>query len=81
MVGSFECRIISPEAVLFSGAAEALTVVDAAGEMQILPGHAETFVALANGQVTVQKTDGTTTSFDSTGGVLHFYDGTAAVVL
>ncbi len=81
MTDTIDCRILAPDAAVFSGPALDLTVVDRSGQMQILPGHAEMFVALASGQIKVSRPDGSSASFPVKEGVLHFRDGRAVIVL
>jgi F-type H+-transporting ATPase subunit epsilon len=52
---SFHLEIVSPEGLLFSGAAQKLFVTGALGELEILSGHAPLLTSLEPGPVWVVK--------------------------
>ncbi len=81
MEGTIECLILAPDSTVFSGPAASLTVSDPAGQMQILPRHAEIFAALSGGDIAVARPDGSKISFPVKSGVLHFRDDRAVIVL
>ncbi len=81
MTGSLQCMIIAPDSTIFSGPVRELTVSDRSGSLQILPRHAEMFMAVAPGEIVLRRPDGSPLSLSVSGGVLHFKDDVATVVL
>lgn len=51
------------------------------GEIQILPGHAEIFAILIEGQVTVSSTNHPTQTFPISGGDLHSLNEEVNIIL
>jgi F0F1-type ATP synthase epsilon subunit len=51
------------------------------GEMQVLPGHAEMFVILRNGDLVLRQSDGREESKRITGGECHIRDDHVTVVI
>ncbi len=47
-------RVVSPEKTLFFGVAESITLPTENGEIQVLPGHAESFFILEKGEITLE---------------------------
>jgi len=48
------CKIVSPKKTLFSGPVESITLPSQNGEVQILPGHAESFFLLRKGEIVLK---------------------------
>lgn len=63
--------IVSAEAQIYSGLAEAVYAKGAMGELGILPGHTPLLTSLQPGQVRVKKPDGAEELFYISGGVLE----------
>lgn len=74
------CRILTASKTLFDDEADSLTVPAVNGEMEVLPGHAEAFAALATGAAVVLK-GGKTWSFPIESGALHVHEDAVDVLL
>jgi len=51
------------------------------GEMQVLSGHAETFMLLRKGSIRLERATGGTERIDINGGECHVRDGELVVIL
>jgi F-type H+-transporting ATPase subunit epsilon len=79
VAGTLQVSVISPEQVLFEGAASALTVPAFDGEMGILPMHAPLMTLLGNGTLRIESAAGVK-QFRVSGGFLQVVDDTVRVV-
>jgi len=79
MAGTLQVSVISPEQVLFEGAASSVTAPAFDGELGILPMHAPMMTLLGNGTLQVQSSDGLK-RFRIAGGFLQVVDDTVRVV-
>ncbi len=79
MTGTLQVSVISPEQVLFEGAASSVTVPAFDGELGILPMHAPMMTLLGTGTLQVQGSDGLK-RFHVAGGFLQVVDDTVRVV-
>lgn len=71
--------VISPEAAIFDGEADAVTAPAYDGQVGILPRHAPFMTLLGEGPLLV-KTPGTTLKFKVRGGFLQAVNNTVRVV-
>jgi F-type H+-transporting ATPase subunit epsilon len=71
--------VISPEAAIFDGDADAVTAPAYDGQVGILPRHAPFMTLLGRGTLTVQA-GGTTQRFEVDGGFLQAVNNTVRVV-
>jgi F-type H+-transporting ATPase subunit epsilon len=55
MAATLKLEIVTPEAKVFSGDVEMVTLTGTEGDMGILPGHAPTMTQLAAGEITVRQ--------------------------
>lgn len=69
------------DGAVFVGEALDVTLSDAAGQMQILPGHAEAYVVVAVGDIAVRRPDGTVKAFPAQDGILHVLDDKVTIAL
>ena len=74
-----QVTVISPEASMFDGEADAVVAPAFDGEVGILPNHAPFMTLLGNGTLTVRGTDGTR-RFAVRGGFLQVVDNRVRVV-
>ena len=79
MAGTLQVSVISPEQVLFEGAASSVTAPAFDGELGILPMHAPMMTLLGTGTLQVQSSDGLK-RFRIAGGFLQVVDDTVRVV-
>jgi F-type H+-transporting ATPase subunit epsilon len=78
-VAALQVSVISPEQVLYEGAASAVTAPAFDGEVGILPMHAPLMTLLGTGTLQVQANDGLK-RFRVAGGFLQVVDDTVRVV-
>jgi len=79
VAGTLQVSVISPEQVLFEGAASSVTAPAFDGELGILPMHAPMMTLLGHGTLQVQSSDGLK-RFRIAGGFLQVVDDTVRVV-
>lgn len=79
MAGTLQVSVISPEQVLFEGAASSVTAPAFDGEVGILPMHAPMMTLLGTGTLQVQSGEGLK-RFRIAGGFLQVVDDTVRVV-
>jgi F-type H+-transporting ATPase subunit epsilon len=79
VAGTLQVSVISPEQVLFEGAASSVTAPAFDGELGILPMHAPMMTLLGTGTLQVQSSDGLK-RFRIAGGFLQVVDDTVRVV-
>lgn len=79
MAGTLQVSVISPEQVLFEGAASSVTAPAFDGEVGILPMHAPMMTLLGTGTLQIHGNDGTR-RFRIAGGFLQVVDDTVRVV-
>jgi F-type H+-transporting ATPase subunit epsilon len=63
--------IVSPEAQIFSGLVEMVSVTGELGELGILPGHTQLLSAIKPGQVRMTKQGGKKETYYISGGILE----------
>jgi F-type H+-transporting ATPase subunit epsilon len=78
-VAALQVSVISPEQVLYEGAASAVTAPAFDGEVGILPMHAPLMTLLGTGTLLVQASEGLR-RFRVAGGFLQVVDDTVRVV-
>ena len=76
-----ECQILTEKKVLFSGQSQYITLPAANGMMQVLPGHAESFVVLQAGEIVVVTKIGKVRSFTVPGGLGYVRDDQVVVLI
>ncbi|MEO7998360.1 MAG: F0F1 ATP synthase subunit epsilon [Gemmatimonadaceae bacterium] len=72
--------VISPERILFEGAAKSIVAPAFDGEVGILPMHAPMMTLLGKGTLRVESTEGGTQRFDVDGGFLQVAEDQVRVV-
>lgn len=78
-MAALQVSVISPEQVLYEGAASAVTAPAFDGEVGILPMHAPLMTLLGTGTLQVQSSEGLK-RFRVSGGFLQVVDDTVRVV-
>ena len=76
-----ECVITSPKKTAVYKNLESVALPAFYGRMQILPGHAESFVVLREGFILLRQPGGKTDSVEISGGECHIKDNRALVIL
>ena len=71
MTMTMHVDIVSLEANIFSGRAEALFVTGTLGELGIYPGHAQLLSSIKPGQIRIQRADSEEMVFYVSGGLLE----------
>jgi F-type H+-transporting ATPase subunit epsilon len=71
--------VISPNAAIFDGEADAVTAPACDGQVGILPRHAPFMTLLGRGPLVI-RTGGTTKKFDVNGGFLQTINNTVRIV-
>jgi len=79
-VATLTVSVISPERVLFEGAARSVVAPGFDGEMGILPMHAPLMTLLGKGTLRVESVAGGTQRFDVDGGFLQVAEDQVRVV-
>ena len=79
MAGVLQVSVISPEQVLYEGAATAVTAPAFDGELGILPSHAPLMTLLGRGVLRLESSEGAR-QFQVAGGFLQVVDDTVRVV-
>ena len=74
-----QVTVISPEASMFDGEADAVVAPAFDGEVGILPGHAPFMTLLGEGTLTVRRSE-TVSRFSVRGGFLQVVDNRVRVV-
>jgi F-type H+-transporting ATPase subunit epsilon len=72
-------EILTPEALIFTGDADVVTLPGEVGSFQILEGHAPIISTLAKGTITV-KNKAEVHTFLATGGVVEVANGNVSVL-
>jgi len=80
VAGSFHVRVVSPEKVVYEGAAAAMVAPAWDGQVGILPGHAPLLALLGAGELSVRVPGGDTNRYYVAGGILKVEGGTATVL-
>ena len=75
-----QVTVISPEASMFDGEADALVVPAFDGQVGILPNHAPFMTLLGEGSLTVRRRGETVSRFSIRGGFLQVVDNRVRVV-
>lgn len=81
MAESLSCTVRSSKGTSFDDVVLSVTVPSPSGQVQILPGHAEAYVALADGVLTAAMPNGDAREVPVQGGVVHVKDDRVIVVL
>ncbi len=81
MIPTFHCLIRSLDQVVFEGQVRAVTLPAVDGEMQVLAGHADAFLAVGEGRITVEEAGGSTRPLPAPGGVCRISGGNATIVI
>lgn len=76
-----DCDIISPENITSFKELKSVRVPAYRGEAQILPGHAESFMMLKTGQITLEKNGTKKDVIDIQGGECHVLNDTVKIIL
>lgn len=74
------CRIVSPQRTQYVERLTKITIPAYRGEMQILTGHAETFVSVLPGDVVLHEAAGSVDRIPILGGQCHV-SGNAVVII
>ena len=69
-MASLDVRVVSPEKIVFEGAASALVAPAWDGQVGVLPGHAPMLALLGVGALSVERPGGGRDRFHVAGGVL-----------
>ena len=80
MAATFELEILTPEARVFSGAAQALLAPGETGYLGVLAHHAPMLVALTVGRLEAHAADGPRHYFVTTGGFLYVAENRAVIL-
>jgi F-type H+-transporting ATPase subunit epsilon len=75
-----QVTVISPDASMFDGEADAIVAPAFDGEVGILPNHAPFMTLLGEGTLTVRRAGGSTSRFRVRGGFLQVVDNQVRVV-
>jgi F-type H+-transporting ATPase subunit epsilon len=76
----FHVDVVTPEAVIWSGAAQMISTRTTEGEIGILADHEATMAALASGPVVITDADGGVTAIGIYGGFLQIYSNTVTLL-
>lgn len=77
---SMQVDVVSPDAQVFSGEADAVYARSEDGEIGILPGHQPALLSLRAGSAVRVQHDGSEEAFTVTGGFLEFRDNRLTVL-
>jgi F0F1-type ATP synthase epsilon subunit len=77
----FNCRILTKEKPLFSSRIESATIPARNGQMQILEGHAESFVSLSKGKIILQVANGKIKDISVKAGLAHIYNNSLVILI
>jgi len=80
MADTFTCTIRSSDGDLLVGELRSLTLPTASGEVEVLPGHAEAFIAVVPGAIAAVDAAGNRRDIPSKTGVLHVAGDRAVIV-
>ncbi len=77
-----KCKIVSAkENRIFDNVLSVIIPNTAQGQIQILPQHAESFILLNEGEMTLEKVSGESQIFEINRGLCHIRDDTVTVIL
>ena len=76
-----QVQLITPEKILFDGAANYVQVCGAMGEFGVLPNHAPLVSALKAGKVAVELAGGERKEFEVSGGVAEVQAGKVTILV
>ena len=79
-MAAMRLRVVTPEQVIYDGAARSLVAPAWDGWVGILPGHAPFLTLMGEGPLTVEPESGTRQSFTVTGGVMKVEDNQVTVL-
>ncbi len=79
-MAAMRLRVVTPEQVIYDGAARSLVAPAWDGWVGILPGHAPFLTLMGEGPLTVEPESGTRQSFAVTGGVMKVEDNQVTVL-
>ncbi len=80
-MATITCAITSPEKTATYDNLASVSLPAFAGQMQVLPEHAESFVLLRKGEVILQKADGKKESAQIPGGECYIKGDKVSVIL
>ncbi len=80
MPATFSCTLRTSDGPLFSGALRSLTLPTNTGEVEVLPGHCEAYIALVPGQAVAVTADGARRALTVGAGVFKIKDDAAFAV-
>lgn len=69
-MASLDVRVVSPQKIVFEGAASSLVAPAWDGDIGVLPGHAPLLALLGVGELSVDRPGGGSDTFHVAGGVL-----------
>ena len=75
-----KAEILTPDAHVFEGEADVITLPGATGSFQILDNHAPMIAILQKGDIVVKARGGQEQHFQTTGGVVEVADNKVAVL-
>jgi len=75
------CKITTPEETSVIENVESIRLPAFSGQMQILPGHAESFILLKKGPVSVKKGNGEVETIEADEGQCHVKDDEVVIIL
>ena len=79
IVYGMQLIILTPEKELFNGAIKSIKVPGAAGQLEILGGHAPLVSSLRGGEVRIVDDGGAKTTFNITGGFIEVLNNNVSV--
>lgn len=80
MASLMELRVVTPEQVVFEGAARSLVAPAWDGWVGVLPGHAPFLTLLGSGSVEIDSESGERRAFGISGGVMKVESNQVAVL-
>ncbi len=75
------CKITSPKETTIYKNVQNITLPAFSGQMQILSGHAESFILLQKGNIVLQQTDNEKETIQNMGGECYIKDNTVTIIL
>lgn len=76
----FHVDVVTPEAIIWSGAAQMVSARTTEGDIGILADHEATMAALASGPVVITDPDDRVTTIGIHGGFLQIYENTVTLL-
>lgn len=75
------CVIVSSKKIMKHSELQGITLPAYFGEMEVLPGHAESFISLEEGEVIFKKTDGQSENVKIKEGECHIKNNNIIIIL